>query len=241
MSVGDRFLSASRAIEDLLDLIAAARMAAERGHEAGARICLKAFAGFLRTELADPVQELREPLAGVADHIITIRRPGGRGVLLKTSAHEAAMDLGMLVANEEWPDDKPLPLDWLRWLDDHTRALPPLITRERALLLREANRHPPPRPAGEPPSLLEQALAELTPHQGKILRFLWDKKTASFARLRSIPGAWRDRNHTSDRAIEGKLKDMRQRLENCDNRSLSTISISISTAGERATITRPSE
>lgn len=90
-----------------------------------------------------------------------------------------------------------------------------------------------------PPSLLEQALAVLTPQQGAIMKHLWEKGTATFAALTLIPGAFQDQGvNPSDDAIEKKVKDIRKRL---DTANLMVGDITISTAKKRVTLQRPAD
>jgi hypothetical protein len=82
--------------------------------------------------------------------------------------------------------------------------------------------------------LLERVLAVLTPNQGRIVIFLWEKKTASYETLRTIPGAWRD--VPSHEAITGALKKIRTRL---DKHNLSVVTLTISDASQRVNLDRP--
>jgi len=84
--------------------------------------------------------------------------------------------------------------------------------------------------------LLERVLAVLTPNQGRIMTYLWGKKTASYDILKTIPRAWQD--VPSDEAITAALKKMRTRL---DANNLSVVSIAISDAGRRVNLDRPPE
>lgn len=85
-------------------------------------------------------------------------------------------------------------------------------------------------------TLIERVLAVLTSNQGHIMQYLWEKKTASYETLRTIPQAWRD--VPSDAAVTKALKDMRTRLEAAE---LLAISIVISDAKQRVNLELPAD
>jgi hypothetical protein len=97
---------------------------------------------------------------------------------------------------------------------------------------------PAPAPVANLPEapLLEQVLAVLTVKQGRIMSYLWDRKTASYETLRTIPDAWQ--GGPTDEAITAQLKRIRTRL---DENNLSVVSLTISEAGQRVTLDRPTE
>ena len=84
--------------------------------------------------------------------------------------------------------------------------------------------------------LLDRVLDVLTPNQSRMMQHLWEKKTARYETLRTIPGAWRD--IPSDEAITAALKKMRTRL---DENNLSMVEIRISQAKLRVNIVRPAD
>jgi hypothetical protein len=84
--------------------------------------------------------------------------------------------------------------------------------------------------------LLEQVLAVLTPKQGRIMSFLWKKKTANYDTLKEIPRAWRD--VPSDEAITTALKRIRTRL---NQNNLWAVTLTISEEGRRVTLDRPTD
>lgn len=85
----------------------------------------------------------------------------------------------------------------------------------------------------EPP-LLEHALSILTPQQGKIFKYLLEKKTAGFDTLSTIPGAFND--NPTDEAITKKLKNMRTRI-NSDEKLVVAINITISSSEAKRRVT----
>jgi hypothetical protein len=90
---------------------------------------------------------------------------------------------------------------------DYVCRLQKRIQRERAKVLTERAEEL----SYDGPSLLDRALAAVTPNQGEILKYLWNKGTATFDALKGIPGAWRD--VPSHDAILAALKKMKGRLE----------------------------
>jgi hypothetical protein len=85
--------------------------------------------------------------------------------------------------------------------------------------------------------LLERVLTALTPNQGRIMDYLWNKKTASFEALGTIQQAWQN-SPPSDETITAELKKMNKRL---DANSLSVVALTISTAKKRASLERPAD
>lgn len=93
---------------------------------------------------------------------------------------------------------------------------------------------PPGRTEVENTPLIERVLAVLTPKQGRIMEYLWDRRTAGYAALETIPEAWRD--VPSHEAITKQLKAIRTRL---DSNNLSVVSIVVSEASKRVNLDRP--
>ena len=85
------------------------------------------------------------------------------------------------------------------------------------------------KPEQEVP-LLEKVLAVLTPNQGRIMEYLWKRKTASYDTLSAIPKAWRDA--PTDEAIEHALKKMRT----CLNANGLPVNLTVSTAKRRVNL-----
>jgi hypothetical protein len=112
------------------------------------------------------------------------------------------------------------------------------IRRERAKLLSRMSQVEREEQTEEKVSLLERVLAVLTPNQSCIIKYLWERRTASFDTLATVPGAWQD--VPSDEAITKKLKEMRTRLEK-ENLTNFVGDITISTAKRRVTIERPAD
>ena len=105
-------------------------------------------------------------------------------------------------------------------------------TNARTIQIDRMN-HPAKHAAEETP-LLERVLDILTPNQGRILGYLWNRKSASYDTLTSIPKAWRD--VPSHDAITKQLKAIRTKL---DANNLSVVHMVISTAKCRVTLERP--
>jgi hypothetical protein len=82
-------------------------------------------------------------------------------------------------------------------------------------------------------ALLDRVLAALSPNQSRIMEYLWGKKTASYATLRTIPGAWR--GSPTDEAITAALKRMSTTL----NKTNLPVTLTISVAKKRVTLDRP--
>jgi hypothetical protein len=83
--------------------------------------------------------------------------------------------------------------------------------------------------------LLDRVLDILTTNQGHIMGYLWDKKTASYAKLRTIPRAWRET--PSHEAITAALKKMQVKL----NAANLPVALTVSDAKERVTLDRPAD
>ncbi|HLQ45683.1 MAG TPA: hypothetical protein VK137_13185 [Planctomycetaceae bacterium] len=84
--------------------------------------------------------------------------------------------------------------------------------------------------------LFERVLAVLTPQQSRLMEFLWNKMTARYDALRTVPAAWND--EPSDEAITKKLKELRTRLEASN---LFEVELSVSAAKCRVNIKRPAD
>jgi hypothetical protein len=81
--------------------------------------------------------------------------------------------------------------------------------------------------------LLDEVLSVLTAKQGRIMSYLWNKRSASYDTLRTIPKAWNGDN-PSDEAITIAIKRIRTRL---DKANLSVASLAI--CGQRVNLSRP--
>jgi hypothetical protein len=90
--------------------------------------------------------------------------------------------------------------------------------------------------SGKNAPLLERLCAILTPNQGRIFEHLWEKGTASFDTLSTLPGAFQP--HPTDDAIIKQLKALKNRMEQAN---LPIGYLTISTAKKRVTLENPAK
>jgi hypothetical protein len=130
--------------------------------------------------------------SAAALRVLAAALPGGERELriaLRTAANRlAAGDHRGALAS--WPGLR-------AWIEDYTSS---------------AGAQRQPRPEPDEASLVDRAVAVLTPNQAIIFRHLWRVKTAGYAALKDVPGAWRP-GMPSDEAVEKQMKRIKLRLE----------------------------
>jgi len=94
--------------------------------------------------------------------------------------------------------------------------------------------YPPAAPApSRTDELRERALSVLTGQQQLLFEYLWERGTARFDTLSSLPGVWRDEGGGSDEAIERRVKEIRKRLADAN-----ILNVDIAVRGKRVNLSR---
>jgi len=205
-------------------------------------------------QYGDTIRRVLDRLAALSDGPIKwkagrglsgfVRRPDAVFPHVWSSAHQAALEISRLALEHFWwplegiTDAAEQQATFRKLLSKSRRkamamtmgevaGLQERIRRERAKLLRSIR-------AGRKPAatLLDRTLAVLTPNQGRILKYLWDKGTASYNTLQTIPSAFRD--VPSPEAITAALKKIRTRL----NQHNLPLTLRISDASSRVNLDR---
>ncbi len=90
---------------------------------------------------------------------------------------------------------------------------------------------PPPAKTDEDDGLKERVLSVLTGPQRELVAFLWDRGTASFDKLSSLPGVWRDEGEHV--AVKRQVDRIRQVWTEAD-----ILDVSLVIRGERVNLVR---